>query len=142
MAFEDQVRELARGASLNVYEVTPKHATLIFTMASGQKQILWILPFGDVWEFSVQSAIKVDKPDGFPQWLLVTLLTKNSKNKRGYWCIETISGKHILSAMTNFPSSALSASEFNTICWALVREVEKLEQAFVAVIAESQGMKH
>lgn len=129
MSFEYQVKQLAQGASLKISNVDYKHATLLFDRARGGVQALWIIPYGDVWEFSVQSAVRYDNPQEFPQWLMAGLLTKNSKNKRAYWCIEILGGKHVLSAMLNFPASVLTSSEFASICRALVTEVEVLEQA-------------
>lgn len=140
MNFETQVRQLAQGSSLKIYKVDYRHAELLFTI-SGRDQALWVLPFGDVWEFSVQSALKFDNEEAFPQWLLATVLTQNSKNKRAFWCIETLNNKYVLSAMLNFPSSVLSPSEFYNICWALVREVDVLEQAFVSVLSGFQRTK-
>jgi len=72
--------------------------------------------------------IKFPNASDFPQALL---MTKNSKNKRAFWCIEAISGQHVLSAMLNVPESALTAAEFGRICKALVNEVDTLERALM-----------
>ena len=141
VSFENKISDLARRTSLKVAEVDATHAKLRFIMNSGLSQTLWILPFGDVWEFSVQSGIQLDSLDKFPQWLLAWLLTQNSKNKRAYWCIETLGGKYVLSAMLNFPASVLDANEFQHVCLALVSEVERLEQAFLGVLADSARVK-
>ena len=62
---------------------------------------------------------------------LAILLAKNSKNKRAFWCMEELDGKHVLSAMANFPETALTAAEFDRICHALVIEVDNIEQALM-----------
>ncbi len=141
MLFETHIRQLAEGASLKVYEANERHAKILFKMESGRTQTIWVLPFGDVWEFSVQSAIRYDNLDSFPQWLLATLMTQNSKNKRAYWCIETLSGQHVLSAMLNFPASVLNSVEFSKICLAVVHEVEVLEQAFISALGGANRVK-
>jgi hypothetical protein len=129
MSFESRLRQLARGASLNIAEVDYRHALLKFRMASDAVQPVWIIPYDDVWEFSTQSALKCDRREDFPQAILAVLLAKNSKNKRAFWCIETINGRYTLSAMLNFPETGLTSAEFERICWSLVKEVDNLEQA-------------
>lgn len=130
MGFESRVRQLCTAASLKIAEVDQKHAVLRFSSQSGT-QTLWILPFDDVWEFSCQSAVSFPNIDDFPQKIAVLMLAMNAKNKRAFWCIEKISDKHVLSAMLNFPETALTAAEFERICFAIVREVERLEQALL-----------
>lgn len=130
--FEARVNQLASGASIKVAELDNRHALIKFSSAnSGFVQPLFILPYDDVWEFSVPSAIKFDNISEFPQGLLAALFVSNSKNKRAFWCIEQISGKYLLSAMLNFPSDSLTPSEFSRICNALVSEVDKLESAIL-----------
>ncbi len=130
MAFEGHVRQLADAASLKIAEVDEKHAVFRFNSDSGT-QTLWVLPFDDVWEFSCQSAINFPNIEDFPQKIAVLMLAMNAKNKRAFWCIEKIGDKHVLSAMLNFPQTALTAAEFERICIAIVREVERLEKALL-----------
>ena len=128
MSFETSLQKLADGAALKVAELTHRHAILKFNMSSGRVQTVWVLPFDDVWEFSAQSMLEYDSVDDFPLWILQTVLAKNSKNKRAFWCLEELRGKHILSAMVNFPNAALTAAEFDRICRALAQEVDNFEQ--------------
>lgn len=131
MSFENRVKQLATGASLKISDLDDRHAVLKFTMVGGRVQPLWVVPFEEVWEFSVPSAIYYDSVGSFPQALLAALMAINAKRKRAFWAIEHNSGKHILSAMLNFPDDNLTPAEFSRICWALVHEVESLEQAFL-----------
>lgn len=132
MTFEQRVRQLASGASLKIFEADNRRATLKFTMKSGRTQPLWIIPFDDVWEFSVPSVIAFRSLADFPHALLAMLMTINAKRKRAFWAIESVAGMHVVSAMLNFPSDNLTPVEFARICRALVFEVENLEQAFLA----------
>jgi hypothetical protein len=134
MSFENRVRQLAQGASLNIAKVDNRLALLKFKMASGVVQPLWIIPYDDVWEFSTQSGFQLERAEDFPQALLTVLLTKNGKNKRAFWCIETIADQYTLSAMLNFPETALTSAEFGRICWALASEVEMVEQAIRQIV--------
>ena len=131
MNFESRVRQLASGASLNLNEVDYRHAILKFSMDSGRVQPLWIIPFDDIWEFSVPSAIMLNSAGDFPHSLLILLLTQNAKKKRSFWAIEQINNKYCLSAMLNFPADSLTPSEFRRICGALVFDVEQIGRAHV-----------
>ena len=128
--FESRLQQLASGASINVAELDSRHALIKFTMQSGVVQPVFVIPFDEVWEFSVPSIIKVPNIADFPQALLAALLTANSKNKRSFWCVEQLNGSFLLSAMLNFPDDNLTPAEFLRICNALVLEVEKLEANF------------
>jgi hypothetical protein len=130
MDFESQVKHLAYDASLKIAESDGNHALLKFNMGNGRVQPVWIIPYDDVWEFSCPSIIAFERLDDFPQWLLCIVMTQNSKSKRTFWCIEGVGSKHVLSAMLNFPVSAITAAEFDRICRALVTEVDALEEAF------------
>jgi len=129
--FEWRLQQLASGASLRVSELKSTHAILRFSMNSGLTQNVFIVPYNEVWEFSVQSAIKFYNATEFPQALLATLFVQNSKNKRAFWCIEQLGGEYVLSGMLNFPADNLTPAEFSRICNALVTEVDKLEMVFL-----------
>ena len=130
MSFGTRVLELAGEASLQVSDVNERRGLISFNV-EGRKQVVWIIPYDDIWEFSVQSAVQFSSLEEFPQGLLAILLAKNSKNKRSFWCMEELDGKHVLSAMANLPETALTAAEFDRICHALVLEVDNLEQALM-----------
>jgi hypothetical protein len=102
---------------------------LIFDVGK-HSQPLFILPYGNVWEFSCPSIIKADRSEEIPTFILTAVLEINAKKKRGFWCIEEISGKQTLEYMHNIPESLLTPEEFHTISWGIVKEVESLEEAF------------
>lgn len=133
MSFETRIQQLANGAGLKVASVNSQLATLLFD-SDLRVYRAFVIPFGDVWEFSVQSLISFDKEDKFPQFILAMLLARNSKSKRGFWCIEALGGKHVLSAMLNVPDVSLTAAEFERICKALVTEVVAIETAIATAL--------
>lgn len=128
-AFQRRITDLARQSGLKIAELGSSSAKLIFDVGE-HSQPLFILPYEGVWEFSCPSIIRVDRSEDFPSFILTTVLEINAKKKRGFWCIEKIGGKETLEYMHNIPESLLTPSEFNAICWGIVREVESLEEAF------------
>lgn len=128
MSFETRFRNLASEASLNVNKASERLGLLVFTMESGVNQPVFVLPFEEIWEFSTPSMLAVDDIDELPKFVLATLLLRNSKNKRGFWCIEAVEEKLIVTAMTNVPEASITAAEFERICRNLVYQVELLEQ--------------
>ena len=133
MSFETRIQQLANGAGLKVTGVNSFLATLLFD-SDFRVYRAYIMPFGDVWEFSVQSLFSFDNEDKFPQVILAMLLARNSKSKRGFWCIEALEGKHVLSAMLNVPDVSLTSAEFERICRALVHEVAVIETAIATAL--------
>jgi hypothetical protein len=128
MSFDRHLRQLAQNANLKVADADHRRAMMKFETKTGTKT-LWIIPYDDMWEFSAQSAIKFPQLADCPQWIAVVVLSINAKNKRAFWCIEKIRGEHVMSAMLNFPASALTPALFHDICWDIVREVAKFEMA-------------
>jgi hypothetical protein len=128
-AFENQVNTLAYRSGLKIADFTATRAKLYFTVNT-TRQTLWITPFsGGIWEFSCVSAISVDDPQSIPKPILVTVLEDNATNKRGFWCIEKLGGKHALEYMHNIPEALLTPSEFERVCWSVVKAVDALESA-------------
>ena len=133
MDFEKRLKQLADASKLKVAEVDDKHALLSFAIED-RTQILWVIPYDDVWEFSCQSAVSFDKIEEVPASIASLVLSINAKNKRSFWCLEKIREKHVLSAMLNFPETALTAAEFERISWAIVKEVDRLERALYEIL--------
>lgn len=128
-AFERRLKDLAKRSGLKVAEVGSSSAKLMFDVGR-HSQPLFILPFGNVWEFSCPSIIRVDRSEDFPIFILTMVLEINAKQKRGFWCIEQLGGKYTLEYMHNIPEALLTPDEFSNICWGIVKEVEALEEAF------------
>jgi hypothetical protein len=128
-SFDVRVRDLANRANLTVGSLTGSRARLGFRCRRNS-QTLWIQPFSDgIWEFSCVSAISYYRPTDFPQSMLAMALVQNSKNKRGFWCLEQIRDTYALEYMQNFPEYLLTPEEFSRICWIVVENVDNLESA-------------
>ncbi len=132
-AFERRVKELADRSSLKIADLNSRRARLLFTIGE-HTQPLWIVPYGEVWEFSCPSIIAAEDADDIPKPVLVAVLERNAQKKRGFWCIETIGGKKTLEFMHNIPEGLLTPDEFRKICWSVVKEVEALEGAFIELL--------
>ena len=132
-AFQRQLKDLARRSDLKIAELKSEAAKMLFTV-SGHTQPLYIIDYSGVWEFSCPSIIVMDDVTDIPHPVLAFVLEQNAKNKRGFWCIETIGGKKVISYMHNVPANLLTPDEFYEICWGIVKEVEALEEAFRELI--------
>lgn len=128
-AFEKRLKDLAKRSGLKIADSSSERAKLLFNI-NGHRQPLWILPYDGVWEFSCPSVIAVDDVDIIPKPVLQAVLARNATMKRGFWCIEKIGGKYVLEYMHNVPEQLLTPDEFHSICWSVVKEVERLEDAF------------
>ena len=127
-SFETRVRELANRADLRIHDLNSSRAQLRFS-CKRNSQVLWIYPFDTIWEFSCVSAITFRNAEDFPQAILAVVLMKNSKNKRGFWCLEKLRDEYALEYMQNFAEYLLTPDEFERTCWSIVREVDDLEAA-------------
>lgn len=128
-AFQKRVKELARGAGLAISDLKGASAKLKLSVR-GHEQPLFIIDYDGVWEFSCPSFLGFDDASEFPQPLLAFVLEQNSRNKRGFWCIEELGGKKRMEVMHNIAETLLTPDEFGKICWAIVKQVEALEEAF------------
>lgn len=128
-AFERRVKDLAKRANLKVAETKSASAILTFTVGS-HTQPLFILDYSGIWEFSCPSIIAMENAFDIPHAIVLVVLERNSKNKRGFWCIETLNQKKTLEYMHNIRHDLLTPEEFSDICWGIVKEVETVENAF------------
>ena len=131
-SFDERLNELAGGTGLSIGALVGGKAKLAF-QCKRETQTLWIVPYGDgIWEFSCVSVVIFPTLEEFPQPIVASTLAQNSKNKRGFWCIEDLNGRFALEYMHNIPEYLLDAQEFNTICWNVVTMVDNLESAILA----------
>lgn len=128
-AFQRQLKDLARRADLRVAESQSRSAKLLFNVR-GHTQPLYIVDYDGVWEFSCPTLLATERITDIPHVVMAFVLEQNAKNKRGFWCIETLGSKKVISYMHNMPASLLTPDEFYKICWGIVKEVEGLEEAF------------
>lgn len=131
--FERRVGDLAKRSGLKIADLNSSRAKMLFTVGE-HTQTLWIFPYDNIWEFSCPSIIAVADADTLPKPILLAVLERNSQTKRGFWCIEKIGDERVLEYMHNIPEALLTPQEFDTICWGIVKEVERLEEAFKELV--------
>ena len=128
--FEDRVKMLAFRSGLKVKEASNSRAKLGFEFEKNGRRTIQnclITPFrnGKYWEFDCLSIIT--KKVMFEE-LYIFLLKQNSKNFRGFWCLEEIGDENVLVYMHNIASELLTPEEFAEICWDVTRCVDDLER--------------
>jgi hypothetical protein len=128
--FEDRVKMLAFRSGLKVKEVSSSRAKLGFEFEKNGRRTIQdclITPFrdGKYWEFDCLSIIT--QKVMFEE-LYIFLLRQNSKNFRGFWCLEEIGDQNVLVYMHNIASELLTPDEFAEICWDVTRCVDDLER--------------
>ncbi|MBF2064453.1 MAG: hypothetical protein IGS39_08530 [Calothrix sp. C42_A2020_038] len=117
-------------------DINDSRAVLKFVMESGSTQILYIIRHGYTLEFSVPSGINYESADDVPGWISTRLLAQNSQYKIGFWCIELISGRYVISIMHNTIISLMNIEYFQAVVTALVATCDEFEQAIVRILKE------
>lgn len=126
--FEHKVKDYCRRWGWNIAEIDSSHATLIFTMASGRDQTLYVVPYQTTLEFSVPSMAMFEDLDDIPHYLSTTLLQRNASKKIGFWCIEIIGDNYVYSYMHNAELQLITPDYFGAVVRELVAECEAFEQ--------------
>ncbi|WP_405593845.1 hypothetical protein OG741_37645 [Streptomyces sp. NBC_01410] len=129
MSFESQVQQLARLSHVNLANVTSVGASAKYRFGD-YVQTVMIVPYDGLWEFSCLTVFASSDLDGFPKMLLADTLRKNAKVKTGFWCIEDIKDRKVLSYMHNHQEADLSPKRFSDICYDVTHHVQELEKAF------------
>lgn len=126
--FQRTIRDYCKQCGFKIYEIDDSHAILVFTMPSGQEQILFIVPYESTLEFSVPSALEMDQLEDLPHELSTKLLQRSSEKTIGFWCIEVIKDQYVYSYMHNAEIQLITPEYFGMIVTALVLECEQFEQ--------------
>jgi hypothetical protein len=126
-AFADVVVQLATANGWAVHEASERRAIIRFDLPSGRTQTLYAIPLGPVVELSVPSILVFDGVDDVPRELMAAVLRRNAKAKVGFWCLEVIDGKHVLSLMWNLPRRLLDEDLFGEVVRALVVGCDEFE---------------
>ena len=124
--FESQIKTLAFRSGLQISEVSSATAKLGFEFdTNGRRttQNCFVTPFrdGKYWEFDCISGIEENV---MPESLCKFLLRENSTHFRGFWCLESFKGNHVLVYMHNIASELLTPDEFSSTCWDVTSRVD------------------
>ncbi|GAX40241.1 hypothetical protein NIES4075_12040 [Tolypothrix sp. NIES-4075] len=126
--FRSTIQRYCNQLGWNIYDINERKAILRFNADSGNTQTLFIIKYQNTLEFSVPSALKFNSIDDVPGSLSSLLLSKNSKFKLGFWCLEEIENMQIFSIMHNAEISLINAEYFTKVVLRLVDECDTLEQ--------------
>ncbi len=125
--FRGTIQRYCNANGWRIADLNDRRAILRFDMNSGRTQTLYIIKYESTLEFSVPSMLAFDSPDKLPHFISSLLLERNSENKIGFWCIETIGNKKVYSYMHNAEMSLLDANFFGRVVTALIKECDTLE---------------
>lgn len=129
--FEGRVLAWATANGWVLNDLNSKRAVLKFDLPSGRTQTMYVIDLGPVVELSVPSVLVFDSIDQVPGDLAVTCLRRNAKNTVGFWCLEQIEGKQVLSCMWNLPHRLLDDRTFGEVVRELVVVCDDFESAIV-----------
>jgi hypothetical protein len=62
------------------------------------------------------------------------LLTLNSKNKVGFWCLEELNNQQVFSVMHNAELSLIDLNYFQVVVLELVQRCDEIEQFFITAL--------
>lgn len=131
--FKRRMKDLANRAGLKIDKLESDFASLVFRLGD-HRQPLFVSDYDGTWEFQCPSIIAMDDSSDIPHFVLCFVLEQNARNRRGFWCIETLGGKKTIAYMHNVQESTLTPDEFSRVCWQVVREVEAFESAMRSLI--------
>lgn len=126
--FQRTIKDYCNRCGWRIAEIDDSYAKLIFTMPSGQDQALFIVPYQSTLEFSVPSALMVDRLEDIPHELSTKLLQRSSETKIGFWCIEEIGDNYVYSYMHNAEIQLINLEYFANVVQTLIIECEEFEQ--------------
>jgi hypothetical protein len=134
--FRSAVQAYCDTRAWKLSEVDDRHAVLKFAMPSGRSQILYILKYEDVIEFSVPSLAAYEQEEELPHYLSSILMKMNAKNKIGFWCIEQIGTRFVYSYMHNAELASINEDNFLKIVETVVTQTDNFEGTLLKVMNE------
>lgn len=127
--YQSTIRRYCSQLGWNISDINNQRTILRFSMESGTTQTVFILRYDSTLEFSCPSGLKFDSRDDVPGWLSTLMLCENSTYKIGFWCVETISDRQVISMMHNAEISLIDVNYFQKVVMQMVNKCEQLEQS-------------
>jgi hypothetical protein len=127
MNFETVIQEYCDGQGWEITDLNDTMATLKFNMETGRTQAVYIVNYEDMLEFSIPSMAAFDNLDDIPGDLAAVMLRRNATKKIGFWCIEEIAEKQVLSFMYNVEMELLNSDRLDKLVIALITECDEFE---------------
>ncbi|MFN5854651.1 MAG: hypothetical protein ACK456_01915 [Pseudanabaenaceae cyanobacterium] len=126
--YQQTIRRYCNQLGWNISDINTQRTILKFEMESGTTQTVFIIRYDSTLEFSCPSGLKFDAREDVPGWLSTLMLCENASYKVGFWCIENIGGRQVLSIMHNAEISLMDVSYFQKVVMQTVTKCDQLEQ--------------
>ena len=127
MSFKNDMKSYCRQAGWSIDSIEDDHLTIRFSMESGREQIVYIINYNSIIEFSVPSIAMFNNQDDIPHNISTELLQKNSKFGIGAWSIETIGENYVYSVMYNCTLEELGGELFEKVVLTLRDECDTFD---------------
>lgn len=127
--YQSTIRRYCGQLGWGISDINDTRTIIKFSMESGTTQTAFIIRYDSTLEFSCPSGLKFDSRDEVPNWLSTLMLCENATYKIGFWAIETISSRQVLSMMHNAEISLLDVNYFQKVIMQMVNKCEQLEQS-------------
>jgi hypothetical protein len=137
MPFLEQMTAYCRKSGFSISQADEKSMSLRFDMESGRTQTIYIMDFDGSIEFSVPSALILEREGDLPHAISTDLLRKSRMNKIGMWVIEEIGGKFAYSLMYNVPMPSLAPDFFHTIIETMILQCEEFDAALASATGQT-----
>ncbi len=126
--YQQTIRRYCNQLGWNISDLNDQRTIIKFSMESGTTQTAFIIRYDTTLEFSCPSGLKFNSKEDVPGWLSTLILCENATYKVGFWCIETIGGRQVLSMMHNAEISLIDVNYFQKVVMQTVNKCDELEQ--------------
>jgi hypothetical protein len=135
--FKQVLAACAKANGWKFSRLRKQEAVLAFLMPAGHNQTIYFSDFGDGIEIAVLTNGVFDSLEDFPHPLSTFLLYQNANHTIGYWCVEDVDDKVVISYMHNIALSQLSPELFRRIVETLVQECDTFNLMLPHLLDES-----
>lgn len=132
--FANTIKRYCAANGWKITDLNDRRAILRFSMSSGRDQTLFIIRYESTLEFSVPSMAGFESEEQIPHFLSTLLLKRSAEKKIGFWCIESIGGKHVYSCMHNAEMQLIDHNYFAQVVRALINECDDFEGTLIRIM--------
>ncbi|OIP71192.1 MAG: hypothetical protein AUK48_12805 [Oscillatoriales cyanobacterium CG2_30_44_21] len=126
--YQQTIRRYCNQLGWTISDINDRRTIIKFSMDSGTTQTAFIIRYDTTLEFSYPSGLKFDTQEDVPGWLSTLMLCENATYKVGFWCIENIDNRQVLSMMHNAEISLIDVNYFQKVVMQTVTKCDQLEQ--------------
>jgi len=125
--FQTTIQNYCDQIGWSVAGMNQDQAILVFEMESGREQIVSIIRYEQILEFTVPTMIESETEEDIPHELSTILMKRNAGMSFGFWAIKQINDKFTFCIMHNLPFEFITVDYFKTVTDALYSQCEELE---------------